>query len=101
MRIDGLKISNYRSHPVVSHPRPLYNAKVRTLDEKDKFKKAAALTTDINNFVSNMSISRFDFFIQKLGNFRFELMREFGHNHSGSGMGETSRELVDDTEGFG
>lgn len=94
----------YRSHPaiagpVVSHLRPMHIAKVRTLDEKNKFKKAAAVTRDINNLVSNMSNSQFDFYIQQMGDFRSKLMVEFGQNHSVTES--SSRELVDDTEGIG
>ncbi len=101
----------YGSHPaingpVISHPRPIHIAKVLTLDEKNKYKKAAAVTKDITSLVSNMSNSQFEFYMEAMDGFKSRLMREFGHNPSiteGSSHEATEgsrHEPVDETEGI-
>lgn len=72
----------YKSHPAINAieyvpPQlPVHVARVRIPSEMEKYKKTATLTKDINNMVSNMSNSQFQYFFGKIQDIRTEIVGE-------------------------
>lgn len=70
----------YKSHPALTHyedilqPKPIHSVQVRVPSEIDKYKKAATITRDINNFVSTMSNSEFTYYLDKIRDIRNEML---------------------------
>lgn len=66
----------YKSHPAISGlecvapGQPIHVTKVRVPEEKEKFKRTATLTKDLNNLLSNMSNSEFEYYYSIIGNVR-------------------------------
>lgn len=94
----------YQSHsgiagPIVPHPQPIHITKVRVPHEKDKFKKAATLTKDINNLVSNMSNSQYEFYVDKIRNLRSELIRELDPQNSAPAQGYSATQTISNPRG--
>lgn len=72
----------YTSHPALNQlqhvlpKQPIHFAKVRVPSEMDKYKKSSHVTKDINNLVSNMSNSQFNYFMGKMNDIRSEMVGE-------------------------
>lgn len=70
----------YNSHPAlhqhqqVAAPLPTSFAKPKIQSEIQKYRKAATITKDINNIVSNMGTAEFNVFYEKLKDFRNEII---------------------------
>lgn len=70
----------YNSHPALNETAqvgalaPFSLSTVRIPSEIEKYKKAATVTRDINNIISNMSNSQFDHFYSKIETLRDELL---------------------------
>lgn len=81
----------YDSHPAINSfeqvtPRPpTHVVRLRVPTEIDKFKKSATVTKDINNFMSNMSNSQFEYFLEKVRNVRSEMVNKPVSTHDRAG----------------
>ncbi|KAG4068436.1 hypothetical protein HA402_004776 [Bradysia odoriphaga] len=70
----------YTSHPAINSiqytapHQPIHFVKVRVPSEMEKYKKSATVIKDINNLLSSMSNSQFDYFIGKINDVRSEMV---------------------------
>lgn len=74
------KIYYEESHPALQHvekidsPNSTSFTRIRCPDEKDKYKKAATVTKEINNLACTMSESKHKFYLEKLTALRNEML---------------------------
>lgn len=70
------------SHPVLNSntniiaSKPIYVNTIRVPEEKDRYKKTAKITSQINNISANLSTGRFTYFMEKMQSLKNEMMGE-------------------------
>lgn len=90
----------YTSHPAINSMQPLpphqpiHVTRVRVPAEIEKYKKSATATKEINNLVSNMSNSQFDYFMGKINEIRSEMISESSVVQPTNRQAETSQDIV-------
>ena len=64
------------SNDNVTPSKPIFINTIRVPEEKDRYKKAAKITSEINNLSSNLSTGRFTYFMEKIQSLKYEMMGE-------------------------
>lgn len=72
----------YKSHPAINSfeyvppQEPIHVTRLRVPSEMERYKKTGTITKDINNILSTMSNSHFQYFFEKIQGIRSEMVSE-------------------------